>query len=329
MRPVWGWVSLTSFEARPYRADSVHIWDELVASSAAPALIHRRAFMEYHQDRFTDASLLIFNNEAPWGVFPASILGQTVTSHGGLTFGGLVCPPNARARDVIRAVWSVVHHFREQGLITMIWKPIPRDYRIDANEADLYALAACGATLEGRALSAALLPASRLPGKKIRAAAQSRRSGVSVFPVRRCDAIMSMVACNLRSKYGLDPVHSAAELNALWSSIGGDITFAEAQLDGRAVAGAVVFHSRAVDHIQYLAATPEGRKLRAQDLLISEMSEQARVNKRALDFGISTNHDGSQLNEPLQSFKEEFGTTSIVYETYRLELQRGGHVPGR
>ena len=43
--------------------------------------------MEYHSDRFQDFSLIIYNDKGNiMALLPASIDGDTVMSHGGLTF---------------------------------------------------------------------------------------------------------------------------------------------------------------------------------------------------------------------------------------------------
>jgi hypothetical protein len=46
-------------------------------------------FMEYHEERFHDYSLLIFLRKIIIAVLPANRVSDTVYSHQGLTYGGL------------------------------------------------------------------------------------------------------------------------------------------------------------------------------------------------------------------------------------------------
>jgi hypothetical protein len=48
-----------------------------------------RDFMEYHEERFQDYSLLIFEEDKLIAVLPANRVGDTVYSHQGLTYGDL------------------------------------------------------------------------------------------------------------------------------------------------------------------------------------------------------------------------------------------------
>ena len=49
-----------------------------------------RYYMNYHQDRFEDHSLMIFKEDRLVAVFPANQREKIVQSHGGLSYGGLV-----------------------------------------------------------------------------------------------------------------------------------------------------------------------------------------------------------------------------------------------
>jgi hypothetical protein len=46
--------------------------------------------MDYHPDRFVDASWFVLLNERPIAVRPVSGHGDGLVPHGGLSFGGLV-----------------------------------------------------------------------------------------------------------------------------------------------------------------------------------------------------------------------------------------------
>ena len=67
------------------------VWDNFVTKAKNGHFFFYRDYMEYHSDRFHDFSLIIYNDKGNiMALLPASIDGDTVISHGGLTFGGFM-----------------------------------------------------------------------------------------------------------------------------------------------------------------------------------------------------------------------------------------------
>ena len=66
------------------------IWDEAVAAAKNGHFLVNRAYMEYHQQHFTDHSLMFYVDGHLTAILPANQVGDRLCSHGGLTFGGLV-----------------------------------------------------------------------------------------------------------------------------------------------------------------------------------------------------------------------------------------------
>ena len=90
--------------------------------------------------------------------------------------------------------------------------------------------------------------------------------------------------------------------------------------DGDTVlAGVVVYETANVAHLQYIAASPAGKKAGALDMLIMHLIENVYKEKQYIDFGISTENGGKVLNEGLISQKEGFGGRAIVYDTYEMQ----------
>jgi hypothetical protein len=75
---------------RPYTPADTVAWDALVERSRNGNFLHRRGYMEYHADRFVDSSLIVERDSEVVAVFPANKQGSLVTSHGGLTYAGLI-----------------------------------------------------------------------------------------------------------------------------------------------------------------------------------------------------------------------------------------------
>ena len=79
---------------RPYVPADDGAWDALVTRSSNGTLLHTRRFLGYHGDRFADRSLVAEDKRgAIRAVFPAAVdpaRSDTITSHPGATYGGIV-----------------------------------------------------------------------------------------------------------------------------------------------------------------------------------------------------------------------------------------------
>ena len=63
-------------------------WDEFVASCVNATFMHQRPYMDYHSNRFSDCSLMAYDEGKLLAVLPANRKLSTLYSHQGLTYGG-------------------------------------------------------------------------------------------------------------------------------------------------------------------------------------------------------------------------------------------------
>ena len=73
-----------------YTADRADEWNRFVAQSKNGTFLFDRGYMDYHADRFEDYSLMFFRDGRLFALLPANRDGDTLYSHRGLTYGGLV-----------------------------------------------------------------------------------------------------------------------------------------------------------------------------------------------------------------------------------------------
>ncbi len=312
--------SRSDLVARPYTPDDQEVWDELAAVARARHFMFQRGYMDYHADRFTDASLIVLRGGRPCALFPATRHGETIISHGGLTFGGLLSGPEQTVGRTLGAFAALTEVLREIGATRLVLKPLPHIYHLGAAEEDLHALHAAGATLARRDVSAVLSPAVRPSpaGARRRAAENGRRTGMVLDEDDDIEAFMELVASVLRERHDTTPTHTAEEMRRLSDDFPADIRLFTARVSGELLAGTLVFQTPAVAHTQYIAAAPRGRELSATDALLSYVIEK-RYPDRWFDFGISNDRDGS-LNEGLARYKEAFGARAVMFDRYELEL---------
>jgi hypothetical protein len=83
-------------------------------------------------------------------------------------------------------------------------------------------------------------------------------------------------------------------------------------------AGVVTFRCGPVLHAQYIASDGFAREHGLLDAVFDHLLRTAAGNAVYFDFGISTEHDGSHLNEGLIQYKESFGGRSAVQEFYEI-----------
>ena len=78
----------------PYSPEHRTLWNRTINESRNGTFLLHRNYMDYHSDRFEDASLLWQDHQGrTLGLFPACWhprLPKTIVSHAGLTYGGCI-----------------------------------------------------------------------------------------------------------------------------------------------------------------------------------------------------------------------------------------------
>lgn len=81
--------------------------------------------MEYHSDRFKDASVLLYDEGTLVAVFPANVKDSVVYSHQGLTYGGLILNERKNVKKLVEYFHSAFSHFLGLGISEIVYKPVP------------------------------------------------------------------------------------------------------------------------------------------------------------------------------------------------------------
>ncbi len=307
---------------RQYETSDRETWDTFVNQSKTPMFMFNRGFMEYHADRFEDASLLFFKDNELVAVMPASRHGNELRSHGGLTYGGIISSVRMRQTTMLDCFMALRAFCIKRGIASICYKVIPHFYHVQPAEEDLYALFRNNATLEKVEPSVVVRLANPLKMPKGRKAqiSRARREDVEVREVDDLDAFISLENATLMAYHGTHAVHTAEELKLLKSRYPDHIRCIGGFREGRLIAGTLLFVYPTVVHTQYLCADDEAREVGGLDLVISEILAHYRTSHEWLDFGISTEDGGRILNAGLINQKEGFGGRVISYLTFRLPI---------
>lgn len=307
-----------------YDAGRAREWDDFVSRAKNGHFLFLRGYMDYHADRFPDASLMFYDGAGRLaGLLPATEREEHVlASHGGLTFGGVVSGDSMKAALMLELFDAMLKHLRESGFERLVYKAVPHIYHRAPAEEDLYALFRAGARLSRRDLSSAIELDARLPFSKGRkySIKLAERNAVEVSESVDFETFMAIEERVLAERHGVRPVHTASELSMLAGRFPENIKLYAAHREGRMLAGVVVYASERVAHAQYISANEEGRETGATDLIISALLGDHYASKKFFDFGISTERAGTYLNEGLAENKQGFGARAVVYDFYELEL---------
>ena len=277
--------------------------------------------MDYHADRFVDQSLVVERGGEAVAVFPANVVGKAVTSHGGLTYAGLITTHALRAEGTLAVFAAIADHYRVMGVERIFYKAVPHVFHAYPAEEDLYAMHCFGACLKRRDLSSVipLQEMFRFTHERRRGVKIARKSGVRLEVGLDASAFHALL-CEVLRKHDALPTHSLHELRLLQGRFPQQIVLHEARREGVLLAGVLVYDFGRTVHTQYMAASEEGRRLNALSFVLAELIEDLYADRTYFSFGISTDHEGRVLNGGLVTQKEYFGARAVVHDVYEWVL---------
>jgi len=298
------------------------LWDKFITDSKNGVFLFYRDYMEYHANRFTDFSLMFYEDERIIAVLPATLKENEVISHGGLTFGGMVIDSRMRTAKMLEIFMTLKSYLLIQDVHCLIYKAIPHIYADILSEEDLYALHYIGAKLYRRDVSSSIDLKNKLSFSKGRKwlISRAKKMELSVKLANDFNVFMAIEEENLMKQHGIKPVHTATELELLAGRFPENIKLFASYKGDVMVGGVVIYESRHVAHAQYIAATEEGKEMGATDVILNFLIKEYYSEKKYFDFGISTENEGKYLNVGLIDNKEGYGARGVVYDFYKLDL---------
>ena len=305
-----------------YTPDQKQAWNDFVSRSKNGTFLLDRNYMDYHADRFTDHSLMVYRRDKLYALLPGNIAGDTFYSHQGLTYGGFIMSDKTAAADVVQLFRLLNDQFRREGIRKVIYKPTPWIYHRQPSEEDLYAVVeVCGATVS-RGLSSTISRDHQNKWYRIRecGARHAKQLGLTVEETEDYKPFWQVLSNNLRERYGLNPVHTVEEIEMLHRRMPDHIRLVVVKEGDETIGGTVLYVSDRVVHSQYIAASPKGKQVHALDLLFDVVIRKALASHPYFDFGISTEKRGTYLNEHLIYQKEGFGGRGVCYDWYEWTL---------
>jgi hypothetical protein len=309
---------------RTYSPEHFDEWNQFVAQSKNGTFLLDRRYMDYHQDRFADCSLMFYLKDKLIAVLPAHRDGDCVYSHRGLSYGGLILSRKISAAQVCQLFSELNAYLIADGVKHVEIKSIPYIYHRLPSEEPLYALTkVCGASIKSRDVASVVMLDNRLPLSQLRRRGVKKavKAGVQVVEETNFAAFWQLLEANLMARYNTKPVHSLQEIMLLKSRFPQNIRLFAAYCGSEIVGGTVLYIDGAVAKTQYISASETGRHIGALDCLFSSLLDRfAAEGYRYFDFGTSNFKTSDDLHTSLIFQKEGFGGRAVCYDTYQYDL---------
>jgi hypothetical protein len=311
-----------NYTVKRYQENDYHDWNAFISHAKNSTFLFHRDFMDYHKDRFEDYSLMVYKNEKLVAVLPANKAYENVYSHQGLTYGGLVYTDKLKLAAVIQIFKTVLMYLNENKIAKIQIKTLPSIYHSKPAEELNYALFLAEAQLIRRdTLSVIdlskpiLMENGRKEGVK-----KGLVNSLEIREVNEFDDFWKNILIpNLEKKHQAKPVHSLQEITNLKNKFPENIRQFNVYYKDEIVAGATLFESENVIHSQYISADKNKSKYGSLDFLYHHLITAVFKEKKFFDFGTSNAKQGKMLNKGLSFWKESFGASIIIHDSYEME----------
>ena len=311
-------------EIKPYVPEYLPLWEAFVSKAKNATFLLSRHFMDYHQERFEDHSLACFKDGKMIAVLPANLVGDTLYSHQGLTYGGLLVLPTLKTDAYLDLCKELLQFLHEKQIRHLVLKNLPAIYEDFPSDEIRYLQFITKAERVRNDLTSVVSLHRRIPYSKNRrrAVVKGRQGHFKFEELAEFDAFWEEVLTpNLNKTHGVSPVHSLQEITMLKSKFPDSIRQFNVYKEGEILAGATIFESENVAHAQYISATDKGNEMAALDFLFDCLLQEVFKEKRFFDFGISNESKGLKLNKGLLYWKEGFGARSVSCEVYKIPTE--------
>lgn len=313
---------MKNYTVRLYQKNDFKSWNAFIDKAKNATFLFNRNFMEYHQDRFTDYSLIIENENKWLAILPANVVEKQVFSHQGLTYGGLVYDEKIKLASVITIFKTILIYLKSKGIATLQLKMLPSFYAQFPSEELNYALFLAEAKMIRRDTCSVIDINQKIKFSKDRTKGinKGKIAGLVVKEEPNFKAFWNEILIpNLAENHQAKPVHSLVEIEQLHHYFPKNIRQFNVYYENKIVAGTTIFDTKNVAHSQYISGNNAKNELGSVDFLHDFIINTVFIDKKYFDFGISNENQGKKLNEGLSYWKESFGANISVQDFYEVD----------
>ena len=245
--------------------------------------------MDYHSDRFEDFSVLIYKNESPVGLIPANRSKNTVYSHQGLTYGGLLLE-NFDAMFSKEIMEAVKTFYKNNGVTDFQLKSFPSSYPQFQSTLpfSFFKNPKTKMIMTHKSLAIDFSKEVKFHKTKLKHQRKGLERGLKILLDNDFKTFWTEVLTPmLKERFQTKPLHSLEEIEQLHSFFPNKILQYNVYLDDKILGGITVYNKGSVVKSQYSATTLEGQKNYAIDVLFLYLIEHFK-NSGAQFFCMGT-----------------------------------------
>ena len=146
-------------------------------------------------------------------------------------------------------------------------------------------------------------------------------NGIRVERDASLEEFWPLLEANLLKRFESKPVHTLAEMLLLKSRFPDKIIQYNAYQGDQIVGGITFYVTPQVLHGQYSSTNDIGKQTGAMEAIYERVMYHDYADCPYLDFGSSTEEQGSVINEGLIAHKEGYGGRAVCYDTYEWEVR--------
>lgn len=313
---------MSNYRVEKYTKENRLAWDTFISGAKNATFLFARDFMEYHSDRFTDYSLLVYKDDLLYAVLPANIVGDKLYSHKGLTYGSLVLSKSAKLLYTFEAFKALLAFLNAKAISTLELRNIPTFYNTMPSDELSYFLFKANATLIKRDALMVIDTSNKIKFQKNRREGinKAKRNGLTIAVDDNFEGFWNEILIpNLQKKHGVAPVHSLEEIQMLATKFPDHIKQVNVYKDNVIVAGTTLFLTKTTIHPQYVSGNSDKNAFGSLDLAYDYIINHFDSSKRYFDFNISSEENGTALNSGLIFWKESCGARTYVADNYLID----------
>ena len=313
---------MSNYRVEKYTKENRLAWDTFISEAKNATFLFARDFMEYHSDRFTDYSLLVYKDDLLYAVMPANIVGDKLYSHKGLTYGSLVLSKSAKLLYTFEAFKALLAFLNAKAISTLELRNIPTFYNTMPSDELSYFLFKANATLIKRDALMVIDTSNKIKFQKNRREGinKAKRNGLTIAVDDNFEGFWNEILIpNLQKKHGVAPVHSLEEIQLLATKFPDHIKQVNVYKDNVIVAGTTLFLTKTTIHPQYVSGNSDKNAFGSLDLAYDYIINHFDSSKRYFDFNISSEENGTALNSGLIFWKESCGARTYVADNYLID----------
>ena len=313
---------MSNYRVEKYTKENRLAWDTFISGAKNATFLFARDFMEYHSDRFTDYSLLVYKDDLLYAVLPANIVGDKLYSHKGLTYGSLVLSKSAKLLYTFEAFKALLAFLNAKAISTLELRNIPTFYNTMPSDELSYFLFKANATLIKSDALMVIDTTNKIKFQKNRREGinKAKRNGLTIAVDDNFEGFWNEILIpNLQQKHEVAPVHSLEEIQLLAAKFPDHIKQVNVYKDNVIVAGTTLFLTKTTIHPQYVSGNSDKNAFGSLDLAYDYIINHFDSSKRYFDFNISSEENGTALNSGLIFWKESCGARTYVADNYLID----------